>query len=143
MNKTQNIEKINKAIEDKLSILIKSLMKKAFFRKFADEKKIYIPGMYEYLKKQLGFTWLKKKSFYSKARKIYERLYQRYRNAKKQKKLQKLQDKYKGLKIIEAYAYLNMQDKFKYINDDFETFEEFLEILFAKIKKKKERERVD
>ncbi len=122
--------------KDKIEEIIEALMIKAFFEKFTRGKKIYIHGMYNFLKNKVGLVWLKEKPFYSKARKIYKKFYMRYRNAKKQKTLQKIQNKYKKLKIVESYTYLHYKDKFHFKNEDFEIFEEFLEILFSDIKKK-------
>ena len=122
--------------KDKIKEIITALMIKAFYEKFTRNKKIYIHGMYEFLTKKVGLIWLKEKPFYAKARKIYEKLHSRYRSAKRSKKLNKLQSKYKKLQIIEAFTYLEYKEKFKLTNEDIETFEETLEILFANLKKK-------
>jgi len=122
--------------KDKIEEIIEALMIKAFFEKFTRDKKVYIKGMYEFLRKKVGLVWLKEKPFYSKARKIYERLHSKYRRVKRHKKMTKLQNKYKNLRIYEAYSYLEMKGKFKLVNEDIETFEEVLEILFANLKKK-------
>jgi len=122
-----------------LDKIIKTLLIRNFYRRFvtAGKHKIYLKNLYQYFKDDLNADWLKEKSFYTKARRIYQKLAKKYSYYKKNKELQKIQDKYKNLQIIEAYYYLSLKEKFKLKNEDLEIFEEMLNILFAKLKQKK------
>jgi len=117
-----------------LDKIIKTLLIRNFYRKFvtAGKHKIYLKNLYQYLKDDLNADWLKEKSFYTKARRIYQKLTKKYSYYKKNKELQKIQNKYKDLQIIEACYYLSLKGKFQLKNEDLEIFDEMLDIVFAK-----------
>jgi len=125
--------------KDWLKSVIKSLLTKNFYKKFITlgEHKIYIKNLYSFLKDDLNIIWLKEKPFVSKARGIYRTMLTKFYSYKRNERLKKLQKKYPNLQIIEAYYYLNLKKKFDLKNEDLEIFGEVLEILFAKLKKKK------
>ena len=122
-----------------LEKVIRTLLMINFYKKFITlgKHKIYIKNLYKHLKEDLGIEWIKEKSFYTKARRIYQSLSKKYSYYKKNKELQRIQNKYKNLQIIEAYYYLSLKGKFKLKNEDLEIFDEMFDILFAKLKQKR------
>ena len=122
-----------------LDKITKTLIIRNFYRRFvtAGKHKIYLKNLYQYLKDDLNADWLKEKSFYTKARRIYQKLAKKYSYYKKNKELQRIQNKYKNLQIIESFYYLHLKGNVNLKNEDLESFEEMLNILFAKLKQKK------
>ena len=125
--------------QDWLEKLIKSYLIKAFYRRFITlgKHKIYLKNIYNYIREKMNIYWLKEKSFYTKARNIYNKMLSKYQYHRKSKELQKIQNKYKNLQVTEAYLYLSLNEKLKLKNEDLEIFDEMLDILFAKLKQKK------
>lgn len=131
-------KEIEKKEKDWLEKIIRTLIINNYYKKFitVNKHKIYINNIYEYLKKDLGIVWLKKAPFISKAKKIYAILNSKYNYYKHNKNLQKIQKQYPTLQITEAFFYLTLKNKFKLKEEDLETFQEVLEIIFAKLKQK-------
>jgi hypothetical protein len=125
---------------DWIENLIKRLLIRAYYKKFLNVGKyrIYVKNLYEYVVNDLKMDWIKEKPFLSKARKILHTYQTKFYKYKANERLKKLQNKYPTLQIIEAYYYLSLKEKCKLKNEDLNAFEEMLEILFAKIKKKKD-----
>ncbi len=130
---------IEKQEKSWLEKVINTLLIDAFYRKFISvgEKRIYLNNLYEFLKKQLGVTWVKKAPFMSIAKKIYHKYKNRYNFYKKNERLQKIQKKYPNLQLTEAFFYLSLKKNWKLKDEDLETFDEVLEIIFAKLKQKR------
>ena len=124
-----------------LEKVINTLLIDAFYRKFISvgEKRIYLNNLYEFIKKQLGVTWVKKVPFMSMARKIYRKYKNRYKFYKKNKRLQRIQRKYPKLQLTEAFFYLSLKKNWKLKDEDLETFDEILEIIFARLKQERKQ----
>ena len=120
---------------DNIEKIIRGLLNRGFYEKFTKDRKIWLKNYYEFLKKEVGLVWLEEKPFLNKAKKILNQYYVKLNKYKKYKKLQQIQKKYKKLKITEAFFYLSLKEKFMLKNEDLETFEEMLEILFSELKK--------
>ena len=127
-----------KTENDWLEKVIKSLLTRNFYTKFIKlgEHKIYLNNLYKFVKEKMQITWIKKKPFLSKTRKIYRIYLNRYYYYKNNKKLQKIQEKYKKPQVIEAFFYLSLKGKVKLREEDLELFDEVLEIIFAPLAKK-------
>lgn len=130
---------IKKEADSWLDKVIKTLLINGFYKKFisVNKQKIYIENLYNFLKKDLQAGWIQKAPFTSKAKKLYNTLNSKYHYYKKNKRLQALQKKYPNLQITEAFFYLTLKEKSKLKDEDLETFDEVLEIIFAKLKQKR------
>ena len=128
-----------KTENDWIEKIIKNLLIKNFYTKFIKlgKHKIYLHNIYNFVRDKMQLTWIKKKPFLSKVKKIYRTYLNRYYYYKNNKKLQEIQKKYTKLQITEAFFYLSLKEKVKLKEEDLKLFDEVLEIIFAPIMKKK------